>query len=272
VERRKQGGAGGVEPLSSTFTGSRANRYTTCRIQERGARSAELGTKTVGFFGSAPRAPTFALLPTVIPGGFEPPLSSVSGRHLEPLGHGTNLNSERGVRNSERRRAVSSVPRSALRLPRSTPAEGVGFEPTRLVRAIALAPRPGQPYPAPVRSGRREAVAGRVGRTPVGRTSKFGTHLPCEQLSRRPSGPAGSRTRAAGMPNRRHPARPQAHFVSCAVEPRGVEPRCRACEAQPPPAGGPSVCVPSFTFQKFQVEDGSFLELLERETWNSRKQ
>jgi hypothetical protein len=80
-----------------------------------------------------------------------------------------------------------------------------------------------------------------VGRTPVGRTSKFETHLPCEQLSRRPSGPAGSRTRAAGLPNRRHPARPQAHFVSCAVEPRGVEPRCRACEAQPPPAGGPSV-------------------------------
>jgi hypothetical protein len=52
-----KGGAGGVEPLTSAFTEPRAIRYTTGRIVR------------------------------VIPGGFEPPISSVSGRRRKPLGH-----------------------------------------------------------------------------------------------------------------------------------------------------------------------------------------
>lgn len=64
---------------------------------ERETRSAERGTDEPNdFCGSASRAPTSALRPTVIPGGFEPPLSSVSGRHLEPLGHGTSFGRMKG--------------------------------------------------------------------------------------------------------------------------------------------------------------------------------
>ncbi len=42
------------------------------------------------------------------------------------------------------------------------------------------------------------------------------------------SGPAGNRTRTAGMPYPRHPLRPRAQ----SVEPRGVEPRGRVCKTQ----------------------------------------
>ena len=83
-----KGGAGGIEPLTSAFTEPRANRYTTCRIGKRGARSSELRTDSRGrsCFRSALRVPNSAL-PTVILGGLEPPISSVSGRRPEPLGH-----------------------------------------------------------------------------------------------------------------------------------------------------------------------------------------
>lgn len=60
--------------------------------------------------------------------------------------------------------------------------------------AAALAPRSGQPYPAPFR-------------------------IVC--------GPAGNRTRTASTPSRRHPFRPQAQ----SVESRGFEPRSPAREA-----------------------------------------
>jgi hypothetical protein len=62
VYRNRTGGAGGVEPLTSAFTEPRANRYTTCRVALRANRR-------------------------VILGGLEPPISSVSGRRPEPLGH-----------------------------------------------------------------------------------------------------------------------------------------------------------------------------------------
>jgi hypothetical protein len=170
VELKDKAARGESNPSPQPSQGRVRNRYTTCRIGR--ARNSERGPRNRRQLGSTVRAHTSALHPTVIPGGFEPPLSSVSGRHLEPLGHGTSSNSEVGARSAEPKTSSSSLraPRSDFR---ALKAEGVGFEPTRLVRATALAPQPGQPYPAPVRkvAGARRSRA--AGRTPVGRTSKF---------------------------------------------------------------------------------------------------
>lgn len=60
-----EGGAGGVEPHHLSLHRAACYRYTTCRTK----RTAS------------------CLAVRVIPGGIEPPTSSVSGRRPEPLGH-----------------------------------------------------------------------------------------------------------------------------------------------------------------------------------------
>ena len=146
----REGGAGGVEPLTSAFTGPRATatpHAASLRTEDRGQRTEDRGQRTEdrGQKAAADKrrrtqirqqqesrnqeenscfcrilfdlicvllrlsAAVFCTLhsASVVLGGIEPPISSVSGRRLEPLGHktvqypGQDLNPERRVRSAE---------------------------------------------------------------------------------------------------------------------------------------------------------------------------
>ncbi len=83
-----KGGAGGIEPLTSAFTEPRANRYTTCRIFEQcKVKKEKCKVKDWDDHFAFFTFPFSLCTAPVILGGVEPPISSVSGRRLEPLGH-----------------------------------------------------------------------------------------------------------------------------------------------------------------------------------------
>ncbi len=213
------GGAGGVEPHHLGLHRAACYRYTTCRVAT-------------------------ARRPSVILGGIEPPISSVSGRRLEPLGHRIFVSAKCWVLSSEKVRSfprLLSTQNSAL-----NKAEGKGFEPSCL-SATELATRHGHPYPspAPCRIGCGATAAGR------------GTN---------PSRPDVVRNT--------RPATAAPHPMT--VDPPGVEPGLPACHTGVIP---PRPQAPLREFQvprsRFQVEGAKQLSLrstwnLERGTWNSR--
>lgn len=88
----------------------------------------------------------------------------------------------------------------------------------------------------------------------------FGTHKPPIPRSRRPSGPAGSRTRAAGLPNRRHPARPRAHSCRAQWNRGESNPAVARAKRNPRPRAAP-VC-------EFQVSRSRSSKLKTVHSWN----
>jgi hypothetical protein len=76
----------GIEPGTPRFTASYASRYTTDTVnQRRGWESNPQGLAARSLSRRGP-SPYRVARPSVVPGGIEPPISSVSGRRL---GHST---------------------------------------------------------------------------------------------------------------------------------------------------------------------------------------
>ncbi len=152
------GGVGGIEPLAPAFTEPCAGRYTTCRISPR--RTGR-----------------------VIPGGFEPPISSVSGRCPGPLDDRISCSASARIRTwntaSEARRDVRFTTK-------------------------AFSGRGGIRTPTPLRT---HGLANRPGQNRIRLSSVF-------RVRPHPSGSARNRTRIAGMPSRHHPVRPRTHSCS----------------------------------------------------------
>src|SRR5919198_3921315 len=96
----------GVEPGTPRVTASYASRYTTDTVsQRRGWESNPQGLAAHSRSRRGP-SPNRVARPSVVPGGIEPPISSVSGRRL---GHSTTGLSNQGKRKNAKRVADRPV-------------------------------------------------------------------------------------------------------------------------------------------------------------------